>query len=229
MKGKRPIHRSEELVTLFNPDSESRAFEEYELREDGTEDRDKPAKKVIEGYAVVFNSPTEIHDYYGRYTETIEETALRSTDMTDVALFFNHDMWAHVPLARSKKGKGTLSLTVDKKGLKIRTELDTEGNPQAKEIYSAIQRGDVTGMSFTFRVKSGGDSWTGLRTDNPARTIKDISIIHEVSVVNYPAYKATSINARSEDGGNQFSPLAEARKAMDELELEKEKAKTFLI
>lgn len=229
MKGRKPIHRSEELVTLFNSDAESRAFEEYELREDGTADVEKPSKRVIEGYAVVFERNTEIHDYYGKYTEVIQRGALDKTDMSDVALFFNHDQYSHAPLARSRKGKGTLSLSIDEKGLKVRTELDTEGNPQAKEIYSAIQRGDVTGMSFTFRVKSGGDSWTGLRSDNPVRTIKDISIIHEVSVVNYPAYKATSVSVRSDDGGNRFSPLAEARKAIDDLELEKEKAKTFII
>lgn len=217
-------HSNEELVKIYIDNAELRANALPTLDEEGnvvsTEYR-------VEGYAVVFNSPTTITDWWGdEYTEEIAPTALNNTDMRDVCLFFNHDTYNSVPLARTSNGKGTLTLTVDERGLKISAPLDCDNNTQAKAIYSAIERGDITGMSFAFRVKD--QAWTGLDSDNPVRYIKDISIIHEVSIVTYPAYKDTSINARSDNnGGNQLSPLEEARNAYNALLLEKEKTYTY--
>lgn len=218
-------HRNEELIKIYNDKAELRASIVSSEGEDG----ESRVEMVVEGYAVVFDSPTVIHDFWdGDFTEIISRGALDNTDMTDVGLFFNHDTYGHAPMARSRKGKGTLELSVDNVGLKVRSVLDGS-NPLSQEVYSAVSRGDITGMSFMFRVKSGGDNWTGLSTDHPVRTINDISIIHEVSIVNYPAYEATSIHARAKDEGKQTSPLAEARKAVRALELEKEKSKTYLI
>lgn len=217
-------HSNEELVRIYIDNAELRANSMPTLDEEGnvvsTEYR-------VEGYAVVFNSPTKIVDWWGdEYTEEIASTALNNTDMRDVCLFLNHDTNSSVPLARTSNGKGTLTLTVDERGLKISAPLDCDKNTQAKAVYSAIERGDVSGMSFAFRVKE--QSWAGLDSDNPIRYIKDISIIHEVSIVTYPAYKETSISARSDNnGGNQLSPLEEARNAYNALLLEKEKTYTY--
>ena len=77
--------------------------------------------------------------------------------------------------------------------------------------YSAVKRGDIQGMSFTFRVKS--QEWINLDSDVPTRRIKEISIVHEVSIVNFPAYPQTSVNARANGGETPYSPLEEAREA----------------
>lgn len=66
-------------------------------------------------------------------------------------------------------------------------------------------------MSFMFRVND--EEWTDIESEVPTRTVRSISIVHEVSVVNFPAYTETSIHARSDSKENERSPLAEARKA----------------
>ena len=197
-----------------------------------------PETHTVVGMPVVFDSPTVIRDWWSgdEYTEIIARDALANTDMSDVLLCVNHE-YEKIPLARSKNGKGTLSLEVTDTGLSMRASLDTERNPEAAALYSAIERGDITGMSFMFRVR--GDSWQGLETDQPIRTITDISIIHEVSAVNDPAYPQTSISARSSEE-TEKSVLEEARarlhaeqeseaKRLLELEKEKNKVRTIWI
>ena len=191
-----------------------------------------PETHTVVGTPVVFDQPTVIRDWLSgeEYIEVISRGALGNTDMSDVLFCVNHE-FEKIPLARSKNGKGTLALEVTDSGLSMRTSLDVERNPEAAALYSAIERGDITGMSFMFRVR--GDSWQGLETDQPIRTITDISIIHEVSAVNDPAYPQTSISTRSSEE-TEKSVLAEARarffaekesEAKNLLELEKAKNK----
>ena len=174
---------------------------------------------VIEGVPIVFDKETVIYDYCGQYREVIEKDALKNTDMKDVRLFVNHDI-DKITLARSKNGKGTMSFEVKEDGVHMRATLDIENNTEAKNLYSAIKRGDMDGMSFMFRVDK--DEWEYLDSDLPLRKIKSISIIHEVSVVNFPAYNQTSVSARSSEE-TDTSPLEEARKAQSE-ETEKRKS-----
>ena len=96
----------------------------------------------------------------------------------------------------------------------IRVKLDTENNTDAKNLYSAIQRGDVSGMSFMFTVR--GEDWKNLDSEYPKRTITDIEKIFEVSAVTFPAYEDTSIKARA------VSALESAKR---ELESAREKEK----
>jgi len=167
-----------------------------------------PESHAIEGVPIVFDQPTVIRDLWGdEYTEIISRHALDKTDMSDVLFCVNHET-EKIPLARSRNGKGTLSLSIEETGLRMATTLDVERNPEAAALYSAIEREDITGMSFMFRVR--GDEWQGLETDQPIRTITDISIIHEVSAVTDPAYPQTSISARSSEETD--SVLVEARK-----------------
>lgn len=88
-----------------------------------------------------------------------------------------------------------MQMTVEADGLHIRVDLDTEGNTESRSLYSAIKRGDITGMSFAFRVET--DSWEDLDTEYPKRTITGISKVFEVSAVTWPAYDQTSLEARS--------------------------------
>lgn len=191
-------------------------------------------KGVIVGTPIVFEQDTKLTDFWGdEYLERIDKHALDKADLKDVRLFVNHDT-NKIALARTKNGNGTMSFDIDDEGMHIRAVLDIENNQEARSLYSAIQRGDMDGMSFMFRIKS--QEWKDIDSDLPTRIIKEISIVHEVSVVNFPAYPQTSINARSSEE-TEYSPLAEARKALAEetarrnnelLEIEKAKNENLL-
>ena len=195
---------------------------------------DNENESIIEGIPIVFNQNTKLQDWAGEYYERIDPHALDNADLKDIRLFINHDT-NKIALARTKNGKGTMSFNIDEEGLHIKAVLDTENNQEARSLYSAIKRGDMDGMSFMFRIKS--QEWLDLDTDCPTRVIKEISIVHEVSVVNFPAYPQTSIDARDNSEETEYSPLAEARKALSEetdtrskelLEIEKMKNQNLL-
>lgn len=181
---------------------------------------------IITGRPIVYNSRTDL----GWFDEIIESGALMNTDLTDVRFLVNHDV-SKIPLARSRRNNGnsTMFLTVDENGMGIRVTLDTENNTEARALYSAVQRGDISGMSFMFSVK--GEEWDDIDSDHPTRRIKDISKVVEVSAVTFPAYNATEINARSKEAlDNARSALEKAKeqtaKPLDSGELELLKAKT---
>lgn len=182
---------------------------------------------IITGRPIVYNSRTDL----GWFDEIIEPGALNNTDLTDVRFLVNHDT-SKIPLARSRRNNGnsTMQLTTDNDGLGIRVTLDTENNSEARSLYSAVQRGDISGMSFMFSIRD--EEWEDLDSDHPTRHIKDISTVVEVSAVTFPAYESTEINARSKEAlDNARSAVDTARQQRatsvdtDELELLKEKAK----
>lgn len=168
-------------------------FLSFDVRAD--EKQESEEKGIVEGYAVVYDKKTDICGYF---EETIKRGALDNADLKDVPLLVNHDTDT-IPVARSRRNNGSssMTLTVDEKGLKIRAELDLKNNARASELYSAIKRGDISGMSFMFTVKA--DEWTDEDTDYPKRTITEIAKVYEVSAVTFPAYNDTSIGARSVD------------------------------
>ena len=63
-----------------------------------------------------------------------------------------------------------------------------------KEVYTAVKRGDLSGMSFAFTVPKGGDEYDA-KTNT--RTIRQIDKVYEFSIVSFPAYPETSVEARS--------------------------------
>ena len=87
-----------------------------------------------------------------------------------------------------------MQLIPDEDGMKIRADLDTENNADARSLYSAVGRGDISGMSFMFTVDK--DSWDDIDSDHPTRHIRSFSRILEVSAVTFPAYSQTSIQTR---------------------------------
>lgn len=139
-------------------------------------------KMIVEGYAVVFDSPAT----HG-FTEVIDKDAFNGCNMKDVCLKYNHDN-SHLILARTRNG--SLQLTVDDKGLFIHAELiDTTSN---RDVYKMIQAGLLDKMSFAFTVEE--EKWD-LATDT--RTILRIDCLYDVSVVDTPFYDTTSIYARA--------------------------------
>ena len=174
----------------------------FEVRAEETE-----RGKVITGRPIVYNSRTDI----GFFDEIIESGALDNADLTDVRFLVNHDL-SRIPLARSRRNNGnsTMLLTVDADGMGIRVDLDTENNSEARALYSAVERGDISGMSFMFGVRD--EEWDNLESEHPTRRIKAISTVVEVSAVTFPAYNSTTINARSKEAlDNARSALESAR------------------
>lgn len=137
----------------------------------------------LSGYAAVFNDASVPLPF----KERIAPGAFRKTlsEMPDVRLLINHE---GLPLARTKNG--TLTLTEDERGLRFDAELaDTQ---EARDIYTLVQRGDVDQMSFAFRVIR--QNWS---KDKSERTLTEVSLADgDVSVVTYPAYPTTTVEAR---------------------------------
>lgn len=187
---------------------------------------EQDGKHIIVGRPIVYNSRTNI----GKFDEIIEGGALSKTDLKDVRFIVNHDT-SKIPLARSRRNNGnsTMKLTHDEQGLLVEAELDIENNSEARALYSAVKRGDITGMSFMFSVPKGGDDWENLGTERPTRHIRSIGSVVEVSAVTFPAYSDTVISARSaETLENSQNILKEAEQEAEkaaELELLKEKTK----
>ena len=183
-------------------------------------------KNVIVGRPIVYEQKTDL----GFFDEIIERGALDKTDLRDVRFLVNHDI-SKVPLARSRRNNknSTMQLDVDRDGMGISVTLDTENNADARALYSAVERGDISGMSFMFSVKR--DEWDDLESDHPTRRIKEIGTVVEVSAVTFPAYEQTEISTRCKTAlDNARAALDSARKQRGSvdtsaLELEKLKAK----
>lgn len=192
-------------------------------------ENDSEKGSILVGRPIVYDSKTDIG---GWFEEVIERGALDKTDLTDVRFLVNHDT-SKIPLARSRKNteNSTMKLTVDEDGMGIRVSLDTENNSEARNLFSAVERGDITGMSFMFSIKD--EEWDNIDSDYPTRRIKGISSVIEVSAVTFPAYEETSISARDkgalENARKAVETAKEERKLVEtkknELELEKLKAK----
>ena len=174
----------------------------------------------ITGRPIVYNSRTDI----GGFDEIIEAGALDNADLRDVKFLVNHntDM---IPLARSRNNNAnsTMQMSIDSDGMNIRVNLDTENNTEARNLYSAIKRGDIDGMSFMFTVD--GDSWDALESDHPTRHINKIGKVFEVSAVTFPAYPETTISARAaETLESARATLESAKRSENDIEVERMKA-----
>jgi HK97 family phage prohead protease len=158
-----------ERRTFTVRDVEARAAEDGTLR--------------LSGYAAVFNESSVPLPF----KETIAPGAFRKTlsETPDVRLLVNHE---GLPLARTKNG--TLTLSEDERGLYFTADLANTSD--AKDIHELVARGDVDQMSFAFRVIR--QKWN---EDRSTRILSEVSLSDgDVSVVTYPAYPTTSVEAR---------------------------------
>lgn len=142
--------------------------------------------RIIGGYAAVFNLETTIGDWF---REVIAPGAFAGAIKSDVRALVDHDRGRVI--GRSKAG--TLRLAEDATGLAV--EIDLPDTSDGRDVATLIERGDITGMSFCFRVTK--EEWDET-TEPPLRTIKALDL-EEVSVVAFPAYEGTSIALRSLD------------------------------
>jgi HK97 family phage prohead protease len=121
-----------------------------------------------------------------------------------------------------------MQMMIDDRGMAIRVNLDIKNNSDARNLYSAIERGDISGMSFMFSVDE--DDWSDLQTEHPTRTIKRISNVVEVSAVTFPAYEETEISVRNKKAlDSAKSALDSVKRSLDsELELAKARFNAIL-
>lgn len=205
-----------------------RAFD-FEIRAESNE----KYGDYITGRPIVYGSKANIG---GQFIEIIERGALDKADLKDVAFLVNHNT-SMIPLARSRNNNenSTMQMEVDDKGLIIRVNLDTENNSDARNLYSAVKRGDITGMSFAFNIEKDGSRWEELKSNLPTRYIRSISKVYEVSAVTRPAYESTEISARDKEALDSAkatldsvrSQSLDSEKELLELEKAKNKNKIF--
>ena len=192
----------------------------FEIR---AENNEKNGDHII-GRPIVYNSKTDL----GWFNEIIEAGALDEANLKDVRFLVNHDT-SMIPLARSRNNNenSTMQLEVDKDGMAIRVNLDTENNTEARNLYSAIKRGDITGMSFMFTIDD--EEWEDLQSDHPTRHIRKIGTVYEVSAVTFPAYESTEISARDKEALDSAKATLDSVRSRsldsDKAALELEKAK----
>ena len=200
--------------------TEIRSFD-FEIRAEQNEEHGH----FLAGQPIVYNEWTDL----GWYDEMIDEGALDAADLRDVRFLINHNT-SMIPLARSRNNNANSTMQMEVipgKGMSIRVDLDTENNAAAKSLYSAVERGDITGMSFMFGVDV--DKWEELESAHPKRHVKSISRVMEVSACTFPAYEATSIQTRG-----LSDALDSARKSLDsakaeQLKIERQKQKIRIL
>lgn len=179
-------------------------FFEFEVRAESDEDNGT----YISGTPIVFGAPT---DMCGMFQEVVEPEALTNTDLRDVRFLVGHNT-SMIPLARSRRNNknSTMQMEVADDGMHIRVNLDCENNSEARALYSATERGDISGMSFMFTVDA--EEWTDLDTDYPTRHIRGIGKVFEVSAVAFPAYEQTSLSTRCAEALDSAKALLESKK-----------------
>lgn len=185
----------------------------------------KSLLKVLEGRAIVFDTPTPIfQDFDGtQYYEQIHRDALKGVDLSNVVLKYNHS--EHVPPLASTKA-GTLDLKVTSQGLEVTARM--ANTTQASDIHELVRTGHLDKMSFAFTVANDAyDSKT------KTRTIFKFDKMYDVSVVDFPAYEQTSVSARNYIKAQHETRNLEIQRQEQEaeqqkrqVELEAEEAKT---
>lgn len=158
--------------------------------------REAEGTRTIAGYAALFNDVTDIG---GAFREEIAPGAFADTLDDDIRALVDHDTGRVI--GRTKAG--TLRIKEDKKGLAV--EIDLPDTTDGRDLAVSLERGDISGMSFGFRVTH--DEWDE-GTTPPTRTIHKVQLF-EVSAVAFPAYEGTELALRSRDAAKDERTQAE--------------------
>ena len=175
--------------TIEDKIKEGRNYRQMEVRalEDQGED-----SYIVEGYATTFNELYTLYSEPGyRFQEVVDPKAFDETDMADVIMQYDHEGRVF-----ARKSNGTLQLSVDDHGLKVRADLG--GTEIGRQLYEEIRGGYTTKMSFGFTVQK--DSMEQEQREDVlvvTRRILGIKKLYDVSAVSLPANDATEISART--------------------------------
>lgn len=177
--------------------SKDREYRSFDFQTDEAELR-------ITGTPVIFNSPTVMYEWDGiKYYEQIDSRAFDEANMRDVVLVVNH---GGTPAARTKNG----TLKLDVRSSDVVMEADLSKSSVGPALHEDIKNGVYDKMSFAFTVKQ--DSYN---KETRTRTIEKIDRLYDVSVVTFPAYEQTSVQARSFFEAEAEKERAEARTALE--------------
>ena len=198
-----------------------REYRDFTLAVVENENNDTEERKMVKGYASVFNAPYTLYD--GRdvvIQEQVDSRAFDEADLSDVILQYNHEGRVF-----ARTSNNTLAIIPDEKGLAI--EADLGGTEIGNQLYQEIKGGYTTKMSYGYTVREA--EWTDTKLDDgrtlELRTIKSVGNVYDVSAVSIPANDATSISVRNLSDGVIAEIEAERLKA---LELERRKLQTKL-
>ena len=156
----------------------------YSKYDSTLEVREEDGEMIIEGYAALYNSETDL----GVFRESISPGAFDDVLNDDVRALINHDP----SLILGRSSAGTLELSTDEHGLKYRVKLGEQ--QYAKDLYTSIKRGDISQSSFAFTIED--QSWS---EDRSTRKVEKVAKLLDVSPVTYPAYKSATVAARKEE------------------------------
>jgi HK97 family phage prohead protease len=174
----------------------------------GVEVRADSEKRTLVGYAAKFDRLASIGGYFD---EKIASGAFTDAIKGDIRALVDHDPGRVIGRTKS----GTLRLAED--GVGLRVEIDVPDTTDGNDLWVLVERGDISGMSFGFRVTKETWDETG---DTPIRTIEKLEL-HEVSAVAWPAYEDTTIGlrsleaARAEGGSASRNATAAARRVAE--------------
>lgn len=145
----------------------------------------------LEGYASVTETPFEMWDWLGPYTEVIRQGAFTKTlsESPQVQLLLNHD-----GLSMAYTRAGTLRLAEDANGLAMGADVNT-ARTDVRDMVTAIEDGNIDEMSFAFQIVRR--QWS---PDFEQVDILEVDIHRgDVSVVNFGSNPATSVEVRGLD------------------------------
>ncbi len=160
-----------------------------------------PSRKIC-GYAIMFNVESVVLYQEGKYEEreVIEPCAISKEflDGCDIKMTMYHNR--QIVLARSNKGKGTLSYRIDSKGVFF--EFDAPNSPNGDEALELVRRGDITGCSFIFGSYYYNDEYVR-REEKKVNGVTQVTCyvlkmtgIYDFTITTKPAYPDTSVEAR---------------------------------
>lgn len=164
---------------------------------DETRSAGKDGCLQVRGYAIVWNSPSE---RMGSVIETIDARSLDHLgDLNSAGVRMQIE---HKDLAIAHTANGTLRLSKDEKGLRIEADLD-ERRSDSRNLYYAVERGDISRMSFGFRIAPGGERLHEGEDGILRAHVTRIERLYEVSAVTFPAYTSTELEAAPEPTEDQ--------------------------
>lgn len=174
----------------------------YDVEFRATESQDRE----VEGYAVVFNSVTDL----GWFTEEIDRHAFDNTDMSNVYLLGNHD--ENIVLAGTSNN--SLTWEIDDRGVYQKSNIvDTS---TGEDWLKLVKNGLINKQSFAFTIAEGGEEWTE-RNGKEHRIIRNIEKLFDFSLVTYPAYASTNVRSVTDELAEEHRRRKEQDERMEKI------------
>lgn len=161
--------------------------------------------RTITGYAILFNTPSvplwEDDEEEAREVIAPEAVTREFLDGCDVKMTMFHDR--QLILARSKNGAGTLSYTVDERGVAF--SFDAPNTADGDKALELVRRGDISGCSFAFRTHYYDRAYVERsveRVDDKTKityTVRSMIGIYDFTLAADPAYPDTNCEAEARE------------------------------